>query len=122
MSSNKFHLNGSTILSLNERFTRMQGHGGGGSGGGGGIQQQTRRVEPFNRSRSRSRSRTQAISQPRATVAPRISLRNRSLLAQLDQRHVLRAALKLKRVCFRHIPSDNYHDDCVVILYHDHYC
>lgn len=96
-SINKFHSNGSTILSLNERFTRMQHTGGGQS-------HPQRRVEqPFNqnRSRSRSRSRPRIIpQQPRATIAPRTTLRNRSLLQQLDQKHILRAALKLKRVCY----------------------
>lgn len=87
-SENKFHLNGSTVLSLNERFTRMQGHGG--------VPKPNRRVES-RRSRSRSISRPRVAPQPEHT--PRISVRNRSLLAQLDQKHVLRAALKLKRVC-----------------------
>lgn len=87
-SGNKFHFNGSTLLSLNERFTRMQSRGG--------VQKPNRRVEP-RRSRSRSISRPRVVPQPEPT--PRISIRNRSLLAQLDQKHILRAALKLKRVC-----------------------
>lgn len=86
-SQNKFHLNGSTTLSLNERFTRIQGHGG--------VQKPNRQVEP-RRSRSRSSSRPRVVPHPE--LKPRISIRNRSLLAQLDQKHILRAALKLKRV------------------------
>lgn len=87
-SETKLNLNGSTVLSLNERFTRMQGHIS--------VQKLNRRVEP-RRSRSRSSSRPRVVSQPEFT--PRISIRNRSLLAQLDQKHILHAALKLKRVC-----------------------
>lgn len=93
-SGKKSHLNGSTVLSLNERFTRMQSHGG--------VQKPNRHVEP-RRSRSRSISRPRVVTHPEPT--PRISIRNRSLLAQLDQKHILRAALKLKRVCERRLST-----------------
>lgn len=90
-SIGKVHLNGSTVLSLNDRFTIMQKQGGGNGG-----------ASMAPRARSRSRSRTRHIPQrPQlaAPVSPRITLRNRSLLQQLDQRHKMRVALKLKRVC-----------------------
>lgn len=87
-SIGKVHLNGSTVLSLNDRFTIMQKQGGGGPA-----------MVPRPRARSRSRSRPRHIPQiTAAPVPPRVTLRNRNLLQQLDQRHKLRVALKLKRV------------------------
>lgn len=88
-SIGKVHLNGSTVLSLNDRFTIMQKQGGGGGPS----------MAPRPRARSRSRSRSRHVPQMTvAPVSPRITLRNRSLLQQLDQRHKMRVALKLKRV------------------------
>lgn len=66
-------------------------------------------VTPRARARSRSRSRSRLIPQMNAAAAaataasiapisPRQSLRNRNLVHQLDQRHKMRIALKLKRV------------------------
>lgn len=72
-------------MSLNDRFTIMQ------KVGGGSAQSQP----PRARSRSRSRSRARA---PAPAPHPATTLRNRSLLAQLEQKHKLRAALKIKRV------------------------
>lgn len=92
-SIGKVHLNGSTVLSLNDRFTIMQRHPPSAS------------PRPRARSRSRSRSRllpqhmsASAAAAPVAPVPARISLRNRNLVHQLDQRHKMRVALKLKRV------------------------
>lgn len=92
-SVKKVHLNGSTILSLNDRFTIMQ--------------KQTGEPAPQrsrSRSRSQARSRSRSRSRPRmapaqVAVAPRIRERNRNFLAQLDQKHKIRLAMKLKRVC-----------------------
>lgn len=93
-SIGKVHLNGSTVLSLNDRFTIMQ--------------RQPPAVTPRPRARSRSRSRSRLLPQMNAATAaaaasiapisPRTSLRNRNLVHQLDQRHKMRIALKLKRV------------------------
>lgn len=91
-SIGKVHLNGSTVLSLNDRFTIMQKQVGGGASA-------PARPQPRPRARSRSRSRSRFTPQMAATSAPpRISIRNRSLLQQLDHKHKLRVALKLKRV------------------------
>lgn len=90
-SIGKVHLNGSTVLSLNDRFTIMQKQGAA--------------APPRPRARSRSRSRSRAMPHMAgasaaavAPISPRTSLRNRSLLQQLDQKHKMRVALKLKRV------------------------
>lgn len=93
-SIGKVHLNGSTVLSLNDRFTIMQ--------------RQPPAAAPRPRSRSRSRSRllpqmnassaAAAAAAAIAPISPRTSLRNRNLVNQLDQRHKMRIALKLKRV------------------------
>ena len=77
-SVNKIHVNSSTKLSLNDRFTTLA----------------TRPKSPGpngRNNRSRSASRTRANSN-------KASLRNRKLLEQLDQKHLMRAALKIKRV------------------------
>lgn len=87
-SINKVHLNGSTVLSLNDRFTIMQKQSGGGA-------PMSSRPRPRARSRSRSRSRLVPHIAD-VPVSPRITLRNRNLLNQLDNK--LRVALKLKRV------------------------
>lgn len=127
-SINKIHVNSSTRLSLNDRFTIIKKVGsssssssGGGSarpisggarpisGGarpisgsrhiGGNIGHPIpQRGRPIQRSRSRSRSRSRGGPPP--FIDPINSLRNRSLLAQLDHRHKLRTALKIKRVRF----------------------
>lgn len=97
---------------------------GGGSGGGGGSgrpigggggrpiggnigprghpiggHQMPHQGRTIQRSRSRSRSRSRGGPPPQF-IDPINSLRNRSLLAQLDHRHKLRTALKIKRVRF----------------------
>lgn len=96
-SIGKVHLNGSTVLSLNDRFTIMQKHTGGGAGGGGGGASMSARPRPRPRARSRSRSRSRLVPHiADVPVSPRITQRNRSLLNQLDNK--LRVALKLKRV------------------------
>lgn len=86
-SIGKVHLNGSTVLSLNDRFTIMQNQTG---------------LPPALRPRSRSRSRSRSRNVPNivaASVPPKVTARNRNFLAQLDQKHKFRLALKLKRVC-----------------------
>lgn len=65
---------------------------------GGGSAPAPMRPRPRPRSRSRSRSRLVPHIAAAAPVMPRTSFRNRSLLQQLDQKHKLRVALKLKRV------------------------
>lgn len=88
-SIGKVHLNGSTVLSLNDRFTIMQ------------RQPASAAPRPRARSRSRSRSRLMphiAAAPSVAHVSPRTTIRNRNLVHQLDQRHKMRLALKLKRV------------------------
>lgn len=90
-SIGKVHLNGSTVLSLNDRFTIMQKQGGSAPA----------QPRPRPRARSRSRSRSRLVPQhiqATAPVSPRTTLRNRSLLQQLDHKHKMRVALKLKRV------------------------
>lgn len=87
-SIGKVHLNGSTVLSLNDRFTIMQKQSGGGA---------PMPPRPRPRARSRSRSRSRLVPHiADVPVSPRITLRNRNLLNQLDNK--LRVALKLKRV------------------------
>lgn len=89
-SIGKVHLNGSTVLSLNDRFTIMQKQGGSGA---------PAPVRPRARSRSRSRSRLVPHVAAAVPISPRTTLRNRNLLQQLDHKHKMRVALKLKRVC-----------------------
>lgn len=93
-SIGKVHLNGSTVLSLNDRFTIMQKQTGGGAGGSATM---SARPRPRPRARSRSRSRSRLVPHiADVPVSPRITQRNRNLLNQLDNK--LRVALKLKRV------------------------
>lgn len=82
-SVNKIHVNSSTKLSLNDRFTIIQTVG----------PKTTSSPQRRNRSRSRSASRSR-INNEKASV------RNRKLLEQLDQKHAMRAALKIKRVIY----------------------
>lgn len=56
------------------------------------------RPRPRARSRSRSRSRMVPHIAAAVPIQPRTTLRNRNLLQQLDQKHKMRVALKLKRV------------------------
>ncbi|XP_031619995.1 serine/arginine repetitive matrix protein 5-like [Contarinia nasturtii] len=99
-SIGKVHLNGSTVLSLNDRFTIMQKQGGGGGG-------PSRPMPPRPRARSRSRSRSRYVPQMAdVPISPRVSIRNRSLLQQLDQKHKLRVALKLKRKSMKIRPQN----------------
>lgn len=92
-SIGKVHLNGSTVLSLNDRFTIMQKQ----SGGGASINRASQPPRPRPRARSRSRSRSRHVPHiADIPVSPRTTLRNRNLLNQLDNK--LRVALKLKRV------------------------
>lgn len=79
-SVSKIHVNSSTKLSLNDRFTIIQTVGPKAAG--------PATPRRNNRSRSASRSR----------VTDKASIRNRKLLEQLDQKHAMRAALKIKRV------------------------
>lgn len=109
-SVNKIHVNSATKLSLNDRFSILQTNpsikqqqqpqvqtvlpvagairarrrsqsGGGGGGNGGGN--------------------SSTIAGGARSVRPAVekaSARNRTLLAQLDRKHKIRAALKIKRV------------------------
>lgn len=78
-SINKIHINNSTEMSLNDRFTIMQKSIG------------STNNEPRRRIRMRSSSKSRILNQPASTP-------NRRLLEQLDKKHKMRAALKLKRV------------------------
>jgi len=80
-SINKIH---STSLSLNDRFTIFQTVPKNGA------------TSPRRRARSRSRS-----VNSRSKPAPKSSLQNRRLLEQLDQKHMMRAALRLKKKSLR---------------------
>ncbi|XP_037923826.1 chromatin target of PRMT1 protein [Hermetia illucens] len=82
MSINKIHINNTTNLSLNDRFTVMQSVGP-------KLPTPTRKVAP--------RRRTQSASSILEKPSPNVSLANRKLLEQLDKKHKMRAALKLKR-------------------------
>lgn len=74
----KIHVNNSTGVSLNERFTAMT----------------TRpKVTVGRRSRSRSLERPMQRAEPATTRA------NQRFLAELQRKHKVQAALKLKRVC-----------------------
>lgn len=82
-SINKIHVNSSTKLSLNDRFTFMQTAG----------------PKPQSAPTRRIRSRSQSASRPANNRANgKASIRNRRLLEQLDQKHKMRAALRIKRV------------------------
>lgn len=77
-SVNKIH---STKISLNDRFTIIQT-----------VQPNATPGTPNRRRRSQSISRTRS--------SPKSSLQNRRLLEQLDQKHMMRTALRLKKVNF----------------------
>lgn len=97
-SISKIHVNNSTRLSLNDRFTIMKDVGGGPSS----AHAPPTRGRSVSRSRNRSRSRSRSRG-PQISVAPvnrATSLRNRQMVSRLDQRHMLQTALKIKRVCF----------------------
>lgn len=84
---NKIHVNNSTGLSLNERFTA--------------ISSQPKVVANIgNARRSRSRSRSVQRQIPIIKNEQVLSRANQRLLAQLQRKHKMHAALKLKRVCF----------------------
>lgn len=69
-SVNKIHINNSTKLSLNDRFSSLHS----------------------------APSTAVTAARRNATIVNKASIRNRNLLAQLDQKHKLRAAIKIKRV------------------------
>ena len=77
-SINKIHLNNSTRISLNDRFTIMKS------------------VVPSSPSQDRGRSRSR--SRTRQTNTPRGSMTNCKLVEELDRKHKMRSALKLKNV------------------------
>lgn len=84
-------MNGATKISLSDRFSILQSTA------------PAAKITGRRNSRSRSRSRTinhpdviQAT--PNRQINPKASIRNRNLLAQLDHKQKMRAALKIKRV------------------------
>lgn len=81
-SINKIH---STRISLNDRFTIIQ------------------TVQPNAAAATASprRRRSQSIN-GRTRSSPKSSIQNRKLLEQLDQKHMMRTALRLKKVIFVH--------------------
>lgn len=104
-SLNRIHVNSSTRLSLNDRFTIMKKVGGGTPNRGPpnrGPQNRGPASRGSSRGRSltsnRNRSRSRSRSRPQAD--PVSSLQNRNFLAQLDRKHKMRAALQIKRVRF----------------------
>lgn len=99
-SINKIHVNSSTRLSLNDRFTIMKKVGGGPSSQPREVTRGRSVSRSRNRSRSRSRSRGRQVAV--APVNRATSIRNRQMVSRLDQRHMLQTALKIKRVCFPH--------------------
>lgn len=78
-SINKIH---STRISLNDRFTIIQ------------------TVQPSTAPATPRRRRSQSVNS-RSRSSPKSSLQNRRLLEQLDQKHMMRTALRLKKVNFR---------------------
>lgn len=86
-SINKIHINSSTEMSLNDRFTIMQRSG---------PTHPTASNETGRRIRMRSSSRP--AGRPPALNRTTTSTQNRRLLEQLDKKHKMRAALRLKRV------------------------
>lgn len=88
----KIHVTNSTGVSLNERFTA--------------ISTQPKVVTNIGTAR-RSRSRSVQRQVPVAAVAvDNVNSRaNQRLLAQLQRKHKVQAALKLKRVCVKLIPK-----------------
>lgn len=96
-SLNKIHINGSTKISLSDRFSILQ------STAPPPFKATPAKINGRRNSRSRSRSRSihpsaTVQSAPNRAVNPKASIRNRNLLAQLDQKQKMRAALKIKRV------------------------
>lgn len=83
----KIHVNNSTGVSLNERFTAI-------------TTQPKVTVAP-----ARSRSRSVERAMPRVDQAT--SRANQRLLAELQRKHKLQAAMKLKRVRFPNIFLNN---------------
>lgn len=97
-SVNKIHVNGSTKLSLSDRFTFLQSATPLASKAAAG------KIGARRNSRSRSQSRSRIAATVPAIIRPvslKTSIRNRNLLAQLDQKQKIRAALKIKRVRLR---------------------
>lgn len=79
-SVNKIH---STRISLNDRFTIIQ----------------TVQPKAAASATSPRRARSQSLnSRPR--TSPKSSIQNRRLLEQLDQKHMMRTALRLKKVIY----------------------
>lgn len=95
-SLNKIHINGATKISLSDRFSILQS--------AAPPLATTGKISARRNSRSRSRTNTQpGANQPliNRPVIAKASLRNRNLLAQLDQKQKMRAALRIKRVRFK---------------------
>lgn len=82
---NKIHVSSATKISLNDRFTIIQTV----RPKSPGPHKQQAALRPV-RNRPRSRSRSQGRE--------KASLQNRVLLQQLDQKHKMRTALRIKRV------------------------
>lgn len=80
-SLNKIH---STRISLNDRFTIIQT-----------VQPNTAAATATSPRRRRSQS-----NNSRTRQSPKSSQQNRRLLEQLDQKHMMRTALRLKKVIF----------------------
>lgn len=102
-SLNKIHINGSTKISLSDRFSILQ------SAAPAAFKAGAAPAKIAGRRNSRSRSRSRAINytgaaqpQVQPAVNAKTSIRNRNLLAQLDQKQKMRAALKIKRVRLTH--------------------
>ena len=85
---NKIHVTNSTSLSLNERFTAISSQ-----------PKVVTNIGNARRSRSRSRSRSVQRQVPIVKKEQVSSRANQRLLAQLQRKHKMHAALKLKRVC-----------------------
>lgn len=83
-SINKIH---STRISLNDRFTIIQ------------------TVQPSATAPATPRRRRSQSANSRTRSSPKSSLQNRRLLEQLDQKHMMRTALRLKKVNFRSKPK-----------------
>lgn len=80
-SINKIHVNSSTEMSLNDRFTIMQ------------------HTSDNGRSSTIRKVRNRSVSQSRSRALPRTTtLRNKNLSQLLDLNQKIQAALRLKRV------------------------
>lgn len=103
-SFNQIQISSSTGLSLNDRFTAISGHAAGKANelsGGGSILK--RRV-------ARSRSVSGEHGRMMDTLPPVnrfMTMANQRLLEQLQRKHTMQAALKLKRVRYFHEYSRN---------------